>query len=169
MIIVKAHKSDLDALLKITRNCAKQMIAQGIFQWNESYPSKSIFEKDIELSQIWKLKVENEIVGMIVLTEIEDEEYQDVSWLTPNNKNLYVHRLAVNPKDQGKGYARILMDFAEEYAEEHNYESIRLDTFSQNKRNQKFYELRNYQKLDNIFLPNQSEHPFYCYEKVLNV
>ena len=39
----------------------------------------------------------------------------------------------------------------------------------QNKRNQKFYELRNYQKLDNIFLPNQSEHPFYCYEKVLNV
>jgi ribosomal protein S18 acetylase RimI-like enzyme len=106
---------------------------------------------------------------MIVLTEIEDVEYKTVQWLTTNIRNLYVHRLAVKPVFQGKGYAQQLMQFAESYAKENNYVSIRLDTFSKNERNQQFYEKRNYIKLASIYLPNQSEFPFYCYEKVLNV
>ena len=32
------------------------------------------------------------------------------------------------------------MDFAEDYAKSNNYESVRLDTFSKNKRNNIFYE-----------------------------
>ena len=59
------------------------------------------------------------------------------------------------------------MKFAEHYAQENNVLSIRLDTFSQNKRNQKFYELRGYKKLGDIFFPKQSKHPFHCYELVL--
>jgi len=73
----------------------------------------------------------------------------------------------VNTDNQGQGYAQKLMTFAENYAIENNYASIRLDTFSQNKRNQKFYELRGYKRLGNIYFPKQSEHPFYCYELVL--
>jgi len=145
------------------------MIEKGIFQWNETYPSKKVLKKDIELQQIWKLKIKQTIVGVIVLTGIEDEEYKSAKWLTNNHKNLYIHRLAVHPNYQGKGYAQKLMDFAENYASKNSYKSIRLDTFSQNKRNQLFYEKRNYSKLETIYFPNQSEHPFYCYEKVLDV
>ncbi len=49
-----------------------------------------------------------------------------------------------------------------------NYLSIRLDTFSKNIRNQKFYELHGYNKLGDIYFPDQSENPFYSYELVLN-
>ena len=84
-----------------------------------------------------------------------------------NTKNYYIHRLAVHPKHQGKGFAQRLMDFGENFARENNGLSVRLDTFSQNKRNQKFYEQRGYAKLGDIFFPNQSEHPFHCYELVL--
>jgi ribosomal protein S18 acetylase RimI-like enzyme len=59
-----------------------------------------------------------------------------------------------------------MMDYAEDYSKKNNYTSARLDTFSQNKRNQKIYESRGYQKLGNIYFPKQSEHPFYCYELV---
>jgi ribosomal protein S18 acetylase RimI-like enzyme len=59
------------------------------------------------------------------------------------------------------------MDFAEQHAIENNYTSIRLDTFSKNKRNQLFYELRGYKKLEDIYFPKQSEFPFNCYELVL--
>ncbi|WP_456463431.1 GNAT family N-acetyltransferase [Lutibacter sp.] len=166
-MIKKASISDLDQLYSITKSCAKQMIENGIFQWDENYPSKEILQKDIDLQQIWKLEVQDVIIGIIVLTEIEDQEYQDVKWLTKNNNNLYIHRLAIKPKFQGKGYAQKLMDFAENYALQSNYNSIRLDTFSKNKRNQKFYKKRNYKKLQNIYFPNQSEYPFYCFEKVL--
>ena len=144
------------------------MIKNGIYQWNEVYPSKEVLQKDIELQQIWKLEENETIVGIIVLTEIEDKEYLNVKWLTQNLKILYIHRLAVHPNFQGKGYAQKLMDFTENYAINNNYNSIRLDTFSQNKRNLVFYEKRNYTKLEVIYFPNQSEHPFYCYEKVLN-
>lgn len=168
MIIKKALKQDLEQLLSIVNSCGQHLIEQGIFQWNEKYPSKEVLLEDIELQQIWKLEEENTIIGLIVLTEIEDLAYKQVKWLTKNQKNLYIHRLAVHPNFQGKGYAQKLMDFAERFALQNNYNSIRLDTFSQNKRNQLFYEKRNYIKLGSIYFPKQSEFPFYCYEKLIN-
>ncbi|WP_456378699.1 GNAT family N-acetyltransferase [Lutibacter sp.] len=167
-MISKASIVDLSELHALTKSCAKHMIKNGIFQWNEKYPSKEVLQKDIELQQIWKLQVDSTIIGSIVLTETEDKEYKSVQWLTKNHKNLYIHRLAVHPKFQRKGYAQKLMNFAENYAKEYNFKSIRLDTFSQNKRNQLFYEKRDYTKLEVIYFPNQSEQPFYCYEKVIN-
>jgi ribosomal protein S18 acetylase RimI-like enzyme len=168
MIIKKALKQDLEQLLSIVKSCGQHLIEQGIFQWNENYPSIEVLRNDITLQQIWKLEDENAIVGLIVLTEIEDSIYQQVKWLTINKNNLYVHRLAVHPNFQGKGYAQKLMDFADKFAMENNYKSIRLDTFSRNKRNQQFYEKRNYVKLESIYFPNQSEFPFYCYEMPIN-
>ena len=96
-----------------------------------------------------------------------DKEYEPVKWLTNNSQNLYIHRLAVHPKMQGKGYAQQLMDFAESYAKQNNYISIRLDTFSKNFRNQRFYEQRGYVRLENVYFPQQSQDPFYCYELVI--
>jgi ribosomal protein S18 acetylase RimI-like enzyme len=99
------------------------------------------------------------------MTTIKDEEYVPIKWLT-KDKNIYIHRLAVHPKFQGKGIAQKMMTFAENYAKTNGYFSVRLDTFSQNKRNQKFYETRGYKRLGNIYFPKQSKHPFYCYELV---
>ncbi len=169
MKIEKVHLLNLDAIFSLTKSCAKHLIENEIFQWNEYYPSKEVLKNDIELNQLWKLVENNLIIGIIALTEIEDVEYKSVKWLTENGANLYIHRLAVHPNYQGKGYAQQLMNFAENYAKEHNYDSIRLDTFSKNIRNQQFYEKRNYIKLESIYFPKQSEHPFYCYEKVLHV
>ena len=167
-MIRKAILEDVNEILKITKACAVHMISNNIFQWNELYPSKKVLLNDINLKQIWKLVENDEIIGIIVLTEIEDLEYKNVQWLTKNGNNLYIHRLAVHPKFHGKGYAQKLMDFAENYAKLKSYTSSRLDTFSQNKRNQQFYEKRNYVRLESIYLLNQSEFPFYCYELVLN-
>ncbi|WP_299435493.1 GNAT family N-acetyltransferase [uncultured Aquimarina sp.] len=166
-MIRKAIPSDLDAIYKLTQSCAKAMIAREIYQWNEHYPTRSRFEKDIELQELYVLEEDNRIKGIIVLTELMDDEYIPIKWLTDNQGNLYIHRLAVDPEYWGKGYAQKLMSWAESYAEEKEYQSIRLDTFSQNKRNQSFYETRGYKKLGDIFFPKQSEHPFYCYELVL--
>ena len=168
MIIEKAIHFDLEKLFTITQSCGKKLIENSIFQWNDFYPSKEVLENDIHLKQIWKLVIESKIIGMIVLTEMVDIEYENIKWLTENDNNLYVHRLAVEPKFQGKGYAQKLMDFAENFAIQNKYSSIRLDTFSQNQRNQRFYKQRNYVQLESIYLPNQSEFPFYCFEKILN-
>ncbi|WP_378179790.1 GNAT family N-acetyltransferase [Aquimarina sp. SS2-1] len=166
-MIRKADFSDIDPIHKLTRACAKAMIAKGIFQWNEHYPNRFRFQKDIELEELYVLEEENMIKGIIVLTELMDDEYLPIEWLTDNTNNLYIHRLAVHPDHWGNGYAQLLMSWAEANALKNGYQSIRLDTFSQNKRNQKFYETRGYKKLGDIFFPKQSEYPFHCYELVL--
>ncbi len=166
-MIRKATPSDLDVIHKLTQSCAKAMIARGIYQWNEHYPTRSRFQKDIELQELYVLEEENQVKSIIVLTELMDDEYIPVKWLTENQRNLYIHRLAVHPEYWGNGYAQYLMNWAEAYAKNNGYQSIRLDTFSQNKRNQSFYETRGYQKLEDIYFPKQSEYPFHCYELVL--
>jgi len=158
---------EIPEILRLTAACAKQMEKIGILQWNEEYPSREAFEEDISRKELFVLKSGNTLIGCITITTFMDEDYIPVKWLTPNENNIYIHRLAVGPEYQGKGYAQILMNFAEKYGRDNKYNSIRLDTFSQNKRNQKFYEQRGYQKLGNVYFPKQSNYPFYCYELVL--
>lgn len=143
------------------------MIKKGIFQWNEHYPSKADFENDIRRNELYVWASVEEIIGVIAVTTVMDEAYIPVEWLNPDARAIYIHRLAVHPRHQGKGYAQKLMDYAEDFARKNGFESIRLDTFSQNKRNQLFYEKRGYRRLGDVFFPNQSAHPFHCYESVL--
>lgn len=166
-MIRKAKLSEIPQILALTNACARHMIKNGIFQWNEHYPSRAAFEADIDRGELYLLVIEEEIIGTIVVSTLMDEEYLPIEWLTENGRNIYIHRLGVHPNRQGKGYAQQMMQFAENHARDNGFISVRLDTFSQNTRNQRFYEKRGFQKLGDIFFPKQSEHPFHCYELVL--
>ena len=167
MEIRKGKLEDLERIKALTEACAVAMQEKKIYQWNEYYPSLEKLENDIRKEEMYALEENQEIAGIVVLTDEMDEEYIPIEWLTENEKNLYIHRLATHPLFWGKGYGQTLMDFAEDFARKNQYVSVRLDTFSQNKRNQRFYEQRGYQKLGDIFFPKQSEDPFHCYELVL--
>jgi ribosomal protein S18 acetylase RimI-like enzyme len=166
-MIRRAKISEIPDILTITQACAKKMQENGIFQWNEHYPSKEAFQKDIDRGELFVVEEKNTVQGTIVISTLMDEEYKPIQWLTPNGNSVYIHRLSVHPNLQWKGLAQQMMDFAENHAREHRFVSVRLDTFSQNKRNQRFYEQRGYQKLGDIYFPKQSGHPFHCYELVL--
>ena len=163
-----AEINDINDIMKMIHDCANDLISKNIFQWNEKYPSKDIFLSDIEKKNLFILKNNSGIIGCIALSNEKDIEYTDVKWLTKDDKNLYLHRLAVDPKFQKKGIGKLLMDFAEDYARNNKFISVRLDTFSKNERNNRFYKSRKYKKLDDVYFPNQSEFPFHCYEKLLD-
>lgn len=167
-MIKKASLSRLDEIKALTEACAIAMQQKGIFQWNEHYPSREKLEKDIKSEELFILEESGAVKGIVVLTPEMDEEYIPIKWLTPNDNNLYIHRIATHPSVWGKGYGRKLMDFAEKFASENGFTSVRLDTFSKNVRNQKFYRQRGYQRLGDIYFPKQSEFPFYCYEKIIS-
>ena len=106
---------DLDRVKKIANDCALEMISKGIFQWDENYPNIEIFKKDIDNQNLYVYREKSIVLGCIMLSLSKDEVYNNVKWLTKDEKNLYVHRLAVDPKYQKKGIGKLLMDFAEEY------------------------------------------------------
>ena len=166
-MIRQAKASEIVQLIAITKSCAAHMIANDIYQWNENYPNIKAFEQDLERGELYVLYAQDTLLGGITISNIKDSEYEAISWLTQDINHYYIHRLAVSPAFQKQGHARTLMDFAESFAKQNGAVSVRLDTFSQNKRNQRFYENRGYQRLGNIYFPKQSQDPFYCYELVL--
>lgn len=166
-MIRKASINELDEIKNLTEACARAMIKKEIFQWNEHYPSREKLREDIFKEELYILEKSENIIGIIVITETMDDEYIPIEWLSKTSNNIYIHRLATHPDFWGEGYAQQLMDFAENKAKSEGFESVRLDTFSQNERNQRFYESRGYKRLGNIYFPKQSEHPFYCYELLI--
>ena len=160
--------NELEAILQLTRACGQHMRDNGIDQWDEQYPDRAVLVNDLQTETLFAYREGDEILGVVVLNETQDEEYGDVSWSTSEeDRNIVVHRLAVRPDQQGRGLGRKLMDFAEQWARDNRYDAIRLDTYSQNPRNQRFYTHRGYTNLGPVFLKYKREHPYFCYELLL--
>ena len=141
MKIRLAKNNDIKRIVEIANACADHMMSKGIFQWDKNYPNKKTFETDLDDNSLYIIEDKSVVIGCICISLNIDDFYKSVKWITKTNKNLYVHRLAIHPKFQGRGLALKLMNFANEFANQNNCESIRLDTFSGNPRNNKFYIL----------------------------
>ena len=83
---------EIDEILTITKACATFMIKNGIFQWNEHYPSKQAFENDIARNELYVLEIDKKIIGAVVISTHMDDEYIPINWLTANEKNIYCRR-----------------------------------------------------------------------------
>ncbi len=162
--IEKGKLTEVDELFQIYLNGKSELEKNGIYQWTDSYPTRSIIENDLEKGVLFVLRNDKVIIGAINISEEQEPEYETINWEFDNSKILVIHRLVIDPKYQGKGYARKLMDFAEIFASENNYSSIRLDAYCQNKRAIDFYEKRRYFIRGNVNFPKR-EYPFRCMEK----
>lgn len=167
-MIRPAKVEEIPEIMEMARACGRALQAEGIFQWTDAYPKQEAFVRDIDRGELWVIDPGSGPVGTIAVCARMDEEYQSVRWLSPDRGNLYIHRLGIHPDYQRQGLAQQLMDHAEGLALREGAPSVRLDTFSRNHRNQRFYEQRGYQRLGAVYFPRQSAYPFYCYERVLN-
>ncbi len=163
-IIAKGQLADLDEVFQIFMDAKSELERNGISQWTSKYPTVSIIESDLRNGVLYVIKKGNEIVGAINISDQQEKEYQKVNWLFDDTKVLVIHRLVVKPEHQGKGYAKQLMDFAEGFAIENDYTSIRLDTYTKNNRSINFYKKRNYVVRGEVNFPGR-EFPFYCMER----
>jgi len=165
--IKKAIIENIDSIMDIVAKCTQDMISNDIFQWNDTYPARETFLKDIEDENLHVLFKKDKIIGCVSFCNKMDEFYEKVEWLSDSNNNVYVHRLAITPTEQGNGYSKILMNYIEKESKIRNVDSIRLDTFSVNEKNNKLYKGLGYKKLGQIYFRKQSDYPFNCYEKLL--
>lgn len=164
--INKCSANQREEIYEIIENCKTSLQAEGIFQWTDHYPTLQVIQNDIESGNLYQIQSDNGILGIINISTIQEEEYKTINWTYPDETCLVIHRLAVDPKHQGQGFAQKLMTFAENYGIENGFESIRLDAYSQNIRVLRFYEKRAYTKQGEVYFPKR-DFPFYCYEKQL--
>ncbi|MEN0051486.1 MAG: GNAT family N-acetyltransferase, partial [Bacteroidota bacterium] len=155
---------ELAAIFQIYQNARQDLKRKKVYQWIDDYPNIRTIERDLQRGTLYVLKNANDIVGAISINEDQPLAYQLINWQFDASKVLVIHRLAVEPKYQGKGYAQALMDFAENFSLKNDYTSIRLDTYSQNDRAIQFYEKRGYLTRGNVNFSGRTA-PFYCMEK----
>lgn len=165
-MIRKANISDIGNIMLMYKSCVKGMIANGIDQWDESYPNTDIILADIKARTYYIAEINGEIVGGINIDEKQDSTYLDINWEDKTNSFLVVHRLAVKEENWGDGVGKELMLFVEDVVNEEGYQSIRLDTYSGNPKAMEFYNKLGYTELGTIDLkPNKNK--YHCFEKVI--
>jgi len=154
---------ELDEVVSLVALAVATMNSRGINQWDEVYPTREIFTQDIAGGALWGY-YDGTLKGIAVLNEQQDVKYRAVSWKHNPAKVLVVHRLCVNPQNQGKGIAHELMGFAECYAMIQGYGSLRLDAFSENPAALSLYNRLGYSKAGEVRFRKGL---FYCFEKQL--
>ena len=66
-----ATQNELDRVKEIAEACAKNMIENNIFQWNDKYPSREIFKEDIKNKSLYVSKINQEVVGCIMFSSFK--------------------------------------------------------------------------------------------------
>jgi ribosomal protein S18 acetylase RimI-like enzyme len=166
MRIRLATQDDLPALMALVRRVVPLMLAAGNRQWDEGYPNRSVFERDIVLEQLWVVEAENGIAGVAALTMDQEPEYAQANW-DMAAKALVVHRLAVDPAFRGAGVASALMQKAEEVAVEREFAVVRVDTNTENAATQRLFPKLGYRLAGEIGLGMRPGLRFFCYEKTI--
>ena len=148
------------------KSCVTGMIANGIDQWDESYPNTEVIMEDL-IAQTYFVAIENTIIiAGINIDQNQDNTYLTIDWEDKKNQFLVVHRLAVKVEFWNDGIGKSLMLFTENLVTEKGLNSIRLDTYSGNPKAMEFYRRLGYSELGTIDLkPNKDK--YHCFEKII--
>lgn len=162
-----ATLNDLPALMALVRRAVPLMLAAGNLQWDENYPDEAVFQRDIELRQLWVTEADGNITGVAAVTMDQEPDYAQVGW-DIDEPAIVVHRLVVDPAFRGAGLAGTLMQKAEGVARDRGITVLRVDTNTQNEATQRLFPKLGYRLAGEISLQFRPGLRFLCYEKRLS-
>ena len=166
MIIRKAHKIDLENIMKMYKSCVTGMLKNGIDQWDETYPNTEIISEDLNVGTYYVSEMDGVIIGGVNIDKNQDDTYLALDWEDKSDSFLVVHRLGVKEEFWNKKIGKYLMLFTENLVIEKGLKSIRLDTYSGNPKAMEFYRRLGYTELGTIDLKPEKD-KYYCFEKII--
>ena len=124
-----ATLKDLPAIWDILQQAIARRKADGSNQWQDGYPNPEVVQNDIEKEVGFVLTLENEIAGFFVVLINDEPEYAKLEgkWLT-NDDFVVFHRIAISEDNLGKGLAKSIFQFIEDYALKNDIFSVKADT-----------------------------------------
>ncbi len=145
-----ATLEDLQEICNLFDDAVETMIQNKIFQWDELYPTKKDFRKDIEREQLYIGILDERIAAVYVINQRCDEQYIKGAWKYADVPYYVIHRLCVNPAFQNQGIAGWTLKHIEEQLTEWGIHAIHLDAFTENPYAIKLYEKMGYAKVGTV-------------------
>lgn len=143
------------------------MLKEGFDQWNYGYPNKETFETDIYDNTMYLLVTNKKIAGFVSINPMRNRKFFIADFEDKSENIRIVSRLSVVPEFQGKGFAGVLMEFAENKIRSEGFSSIRLGALNSYTKVVQFYKRRNYKIQGEMFV-ERTGHTYYLMEKILD-
>ncbi|MDP4683942.1 MAG: GNAT family N-acetyltransferase [Crocinitomicaceae bacterium] len=160
-----ATLKDLPAIWDILQQAIARRKADGSNQWQDGYPNPEVVQNDIEKEVGFVLTLENEIAGYFVVLINDEPEYAKIEgkWLT-NDDFVVFHRVAISEDNLGKGLAKSIFRFIEDYALNNDIFSVKADTNFDNHAMLSLFEKSGYVYCGEVYFRGS---PRRAYEKML--
>ena len=151
MNIRKAVTADINAVERIY-NEIHQAESDGKYTtgWiKDVYPVRSTAEAALLRGDLFVLEDEGEIRGAGIINQIQVDVYAAAGWkhTVPDDEVCVFHTLVISPRFPGKGYGRQFMSFYENYAQDHGWTELRIDTNERNVTARKLYHELGYEEI----------------------
>ncbi len=129
MEIQNSNINDIDTIYSLYGLAsAYQKAKQTVVVWPEF--ERTLIETEIAENRQWKLFIDGTIACVWATTFSDAQIWEDKN----EDPAVYIHRIATNPDFRGHHFVQIIVDWAKEYAKEHQKKFVRLDTLGNNTR-----------------------------------
>lgn len=162
-MIRKGIPKDIIQAAQVLEEVKAYMLNIGIDQWDQEYPNRIVLTQDIYREEAFIYEEQGELLPYMALNEKCDQEYAELNWKTAT-PFVVIHRLYVKPSAQGKGISSKMIKYAEQFALENKYQSIRFDAFSLNETANAVYIKKGYASVGTVLF---RKGVFNCYEKAM--
>lgn len=173
MVIRRALLSDIEAIARIYSDVhtAEENGTLAIGWDRNVYPTRETARSAIENSEMFVMEVDRQIVAAAIINNQQLPAYSGCDWLfrASDSEVCVLHTLVVDPNRTGKGYGTSFVGFYEDYAREHGFKVLRIDTQEKNSTARKFYAALGFREagvVDCIF-NNIPDIKIVCLEKKL--
>ncbi len=139
-----ATKDDIDQVEQIFKQAKQRMAKEGLAQWNDEgdYPNRQIAVEDVQNQISYVYEINGKVAGMITI----NDDFYDAYPQTPNPQtSRAIHRVAVSDEFLGQGVGTKLYMGAEQVVADLGYDTIIVDTFTQNEKMNKLIQKCGYQ------------------------
>lgn len=151
--LVKATEREVNGVWAVYQACTAAILARGIRQWDDSYPSRDTAVEGAARGDLFLLVDEQrELVGSVILNGVAGPEYAPIAWQCAEPA-LIIHTLVIDPRRQGGGMGRAAMECCEAFARQRGYGCIRLDAFPGNPAAIALYERLGYLHRGHVHFP----------------
>ena len=133
--IREAQQSDCTVIEQIINQGRAFLKAQGLNQWQGTYPNKDTISDDIARQQGYVLLLDNSVVGYAAVIEGQDPIYDAIEngeWLNSTTNYAAIHRFVISNRYHGQKLAQRLMSCIFTYFIALNCRDFRIDTHPNN-------------------------------------
>lgn len=158
--------------MEIIGDAQRFLKEHGVDQWQNGYPTREIYEADIEKGCCHVFTVDGKVAGVISVFFENEESYDivyDGKWITVELPYAVFHRAAVGKDYRGMGIASRMLSYSEKMAIDRGLKSMRGDTHRDNKVMRTLLEKNGFALCGTIYINGEinAQNERVCYEKLL--